>query len=107
MAGIKFGTDGWRAKMGEEFTFENVRIFAYAYSNYLKKKFRNKTNKNPCVIVNYDTRFLSEEFALEAAKIFSLNGIKTWIPERDAPLPPVSLAIVRNNCCGGVNITAS
>jgi phosphoglucomutase len=107
MAVIKFGTDGWRAKMGEEFTFENVRIFAYAYSNYLKKKFRNKSKKNLCVIVNYDTRFLSEEFALEAAKIFSLNGIKTWMPERDAPLAPVSLAIVRNKCCGGVNITAS
>jgi phosphoglucomutase len=109
MSVIKFGTDGWRAKMGEEFTFENVRIFTYAYSNYLKKKFRNKnkTKENPCVIVNYDTRFLSEEFALEAAKIFSLNGIKTRMPERDAPLAPVSLAIVRNNCCGGINITAS
>jgi phosphoglucomutase len=107
MTVIKFGTDGWRAKMGEEFTFENVRIFAYAYSNYLKKKPRNKAKKNPCVIVNYDTRFLSEEFAREAAKIFSLSGIKTRMPERDAPLAPISLAVVRNKCCGGINFTAS
>jgi len=107
MAVIKFGTDGWRAKMGEEFTFENVRIFAHAYANYLEKKFSHKAKQHPCVIVNYDTRFLSEEFALEAAKIFSLNGIKTWMPERDAPLAPVSLAVVRNKCCGGINFTAS
>ena len=107
MAVIKFGTDGWRAKMGEEFTFKNVRIFACAYSNYLKKKLGHKPKKNPCVIVNYDTRFLSEEFALEVAKIFSLNGIKTWMPERDAPLAPISLAVVQNKCCGGINITAS
>jgi phosphoglucomutase len=101
---IKFGTDGWRAKMGKDFTFKNVRIFTQAYSNYLKKK-HNK--KHPCVIVNYDTRFLSEEFALEAAKIFSLNGVKTYMPDRDAPLAPISLSIVRNQCCGGINFTAS
>jgi len=92
--------------MGEDFTFKNVRIFSYAYSNYLKQKQKHRS-KGPCVIVNYDTRFLSEEFALEAAKIFSLNGIKTRMPERDAPLGPISLAIVQNEYCGGINFTAS
>ena len=104
MSVIKFGTDGWRAKMGEDFSFKNVRIFAQAYVNYIKSVCRFK---DPAVIVNYDTRFLSEEFALETAKIFSLNGIKTLIPERDAPLAPISLAILENKCCGGINFTAS
>ena len=104
MSAIKFGTDGWRAKMGEEFSFKNVRIFAQAYVNYIKNKCKAKDS---CVVVNYDTRFLSEEFALEAAKIFSLNGIRTLLPERDAPLAPISLAIQKYKCCGGINFTAS
>jgi phosphoglucomutase len=101
---IKFGTDGWRAKMGGDFSFKNVRIFAQAYANWIKHKCKHKGHR---VIVNYDTRFLSEEFARETAKIFSLNGIKTLLPERDAPLGPISLFIIRNKCCGGINFTAS
>jgi phosphoglucomutase len=107
MSVIKFGTDGWRAKMGEDFSFKNVRILAQAYSNYLKKKYESKSKKELQVMVNYDTRFLSEEFALEAAKIISLNGIKVLMPERDAPLGPISLAVVQHKCCGAINITAS
>jgi phosphoglucomutase len=104
MSVIKFGTDGWRAKMGDEFSFRNVRIFAQAYANHLKRTFKSE---GLCTIVNYDTRLLSEEFALEVAKIFSLNGIKTFIPDRDAPLAPISLAIICNKCHGGITITAS
>ncbi len=107
MSVIKFGTDGWRAKMGEDFTFDNVRIFTQAYSNYLKKKYLKKPDQELRVMVNYDTRFLSDEFALEAARIFSLNGIKTLMPERDAPLAPISLAILQYKCCAGINFTAS
>ena len=61
---IKFGTNGWRAIMGEEFTFQNVRIVSQAIANYLQKRFPSTPIS---VIVNYDTRFLSERFALEAA----------------------------------------
>ncbi|MGE5341311.1 MAG: hypothetical protein ACM3SY_07490 [Candidatus Omnitrophota bacterium] len=106
MSMIKFGTDGWRAKMGDDFSFRNVRIFVQAYSNYLKQNFQGDT-KNIGVIVNYDTRFLSEEFAREASKIFSLNGIKTYMPERDAPLAPISLSIIKSRFHGGINFTAS
>jgi phosphoglucomutase len=90
--------------MGEDFSFKNVRIFAQGYANYLK--YRCKV-KYPSVAVNFDTRFLSDQFALESAKIFSLNGIKTYLPERDAPLAPVSLFILRHRCRGGINFTAS
>lgn len=108
MSVIKFGTDGWRAKMGEDFSFKNVRIFSQAYTNYLKKRYPSKAACNQiCVVVNYDTRFLSEQFANEVAKVFALNGIKTFKPERDAPLAPISLAVVMQKCCGAVNITAS
>jgi len=61
---IKFGTSGWRGIMGEEFTFQNVRIVVQAIANYLKRKF---SDNRLTVIINYDTRFLSERFALEAA----------------------------------------
>jgi phosphoglucomutase len=107
MSVIKFGTDGWRAKMGEDFSFKNVRIFVQAYSNYLKQKYQHQPKKELQVMVNYDTRFLSEEFAMEAAKIFSLNGIKVLMPERDAPLAPISLAVIQHKCCGAINFTAS
>ncbi len=90
--------------MGEEFSFKNVRLFAQGYANYIKKKC-NSTQ--PCVIVNFDTRFLSNEFAIETAKIFSLNGIKVLIPERDAPVAAISLAVLKHKCCGAVNFTAS
>lgn len=108
MSVIKFGTDGWRAKMGEDFSFRNVRIFSQAYANYLKRRYPGKAAcQQICVIVNYDTRFLSEQFANETAKVFALNGIKTLMPERDAPLAPISLGIILQKCCGAVNITAS
>lgn len=105
MSVIKFGTDGWRARMGEDFSFKNVRIFVQGYSNYLKKRYKQKGI--PCVIVNYDTRFLSEEFATEAAKVFSLNRIRALVPDRDAPLAPVSLGILQHKCKGGITFTAS
>lgn len=104
MSVIKFGTDGWRAKMGYEFSFNNVRVFAQGYANYLKMKKKSKEIK---VIVNYDTRLLSRRFADETAKIFSLNGIRTYISNRDVPLPPIALSILQNKLDGGINFTAS
>jgi phosphoglucomutase len=104
MSVIKFGTDGWRAKMGGDFSFENVRVFAQGYANFLKSK---KRSKEINIILNYDTRFLSRRFADEAAKILSLNGIHAHIPNRDVPLAPISLSIIQNKLDGGVIFTAS
>ena len=72
---IKFGTSGWRAIMGGEFTFQNVRIVVQAIANYLRKKF---SGEKISVIMNYDTRFLSERFAFEAAKVLSHNQIHVF-----------------------------
>lgn len=90
--------------MGGDFSFKNVRIFAQGYSNYLKKKKKSREIK---IIINYDTRYLSRRYADEAAKILSLNGIHTYIPNRDVPLAPISLSIIQNKLDGGIIFTAS
>jgi phosphoglucomutase len=101
---IKFGTSGWRAVMGEEFTFGNVRVVVQAVANYLKQRFPGRTIH---VIVNYDTRFLSERFANEATKILSHNQIHVWLADRDAPAQAQALQIIKRKAQAGINFTAS
>ncbi len=101
---IKFGTSGWRAIMGEEFTFHNVRLVVQSLANLLKRKY---AGGDISVIVNYDTRFLSERFAAEAARILSLNKIKVWLSERDAPSQAQAFQIRKRGAQGGINFTAS
>ena len=101
---IKFGTSGWRAVMGEEFTFHNVRLVSQAIANYLKKKF---PTQKISVVVNYDTRFLSDRFAFEAAKIFSHNMIHVYLSDRDAPSQAQALQVIKKKAQAGINFTAS
>jgi phosphoglucomutase len=100
---IKFGTSGWRGIIGEDFTFENVRIASQGVANYLKKSGQQGSG----VIVGYDTRFLSEKFASEAAKIFAFNDIKAFLCTRDVPTPCVSFETIRRKAMGAINFTAS
>jgi len=111
---IKFGTSGWRAIISEDFTFANVRLVVQAISDYVKNvKTQNlpsgstMAKKLKTVIVGYDTRFLSKEFAHEAAKVFSANGIKVLLCDRDAPTPVIAYHIIDKGCSGGINFTAS
>ncbi len=90
--------------MGKEFTFSNVRIVVQAIANYLKKKF---PGQNISVVVNCDTRFLSERFALEAARILSHNHIHTYLADRDAPSQAQALQIIKRKAQAGINFTAS
>lgn len=99
---IKFGTDGWRAKIGEDFTFDNVGLVSYAFSKYIKEKF-----KNPEIVIGYDTRFLSDEFARFAADVISSEGIKVFLSDRFCPTPAVSFFIGSQKLSGGIAITAS
>jgi len=101
---IKFGTSGWRAIMGEEFTFQNVRIVVQAIANYMKKRF---ADEKISVIVNFDTRFLSERFAFEAAKVLSHNQIHTFLSDRDAPSQAQAYQVIKRGAHGGINFTAS
>ncbi|HEX9901907.1 MAG TPA: hypothetical protein VGB72_03505, partial [Acidobacteriota bacterium] len=65
---IRFGTSGWRAVMGKEFTAHNVRLVVQAIANWLK---RTNSRQRTTLVVNYDTRFLSERFAFEASKVLA------------------------------------
>ncbi|UCE21122.1 MAG: phosphoglucomutase/phosphomannomutase family protein [Candidatus Aminicenantes bacterium] len=101
---ITFGTSGWRAVMGEEFTFQNVRTVVQAIANYLKKKF---PGKKISVVVDYDTRFLSERYAFEAAKVLSHNQIHVFLTDRDAPSQALAFQVIKRKAQGGINFTAS
>jgi phosphomannomutase len=100
---IRFGTDGWRAVIGEDFTFENVRICARAVAEY----FRETYGTERPLVVGYDTRFLSEEFALEAARVAAAAGFRVQLASRPAPTPAVSYRILEVGACGAIVITSS
>lgn len=99
---IRFGTDGWRAKIAETFTFPNVRRTAYGLGLTLKKK-----KKSSLVFVGHDTRFYSDKFALAAAQVLSALGHRVVLASRLLPTPALSLAIKAQNADAGVMITAS
>src|SRR3981081_968073 len=100
---IKFGTSGWRGIIGEDFTFENVRVATPGLPHNLKKS----QQKGSGGVVAYDTRFLSEKFASEAAKILAFNDIHAFLCTRDVPTPCVSFETVRRKAMGAINFTAS
>jgi len=100
---IRFGTDGWRAIIADEFTFENVRACARAVAEY----FRESYGTSRPLVVGYDTRFLSEEFALEAARVAAGAGFRVQLASRPAPTPAVSYRILEAGACGAIVITSS
>jgi alpha-D-glucose phosphate-specific phosphoglucomutase len=100
---IKFGTDGWRAVISESFTFDNLRLVAQAIADYL----RLQNPDDPSIVVGFDTRFLSDRYAAEVARVMAANGVRTWLARADTPTPAVSYAIVNRQATGGVMITAS
>jgi phosphomannomutase len=99
---IKFGTDGWRGVIADDFTFENVRRVAQATADFWKSQ------KLPrAAIVGYDNRFLSEVFARLTAEVFAANGIRALLPPASVPTPSVTYAVRDRKLCGAVMITAS
>jgi phosphomannomutase len=104
MAKIKFGTDGWRARIAEDFTYANVEIAAQAVADYVKA---NHQNGQPAMLVGYDRRFASEWFAARTAEIFAGNGIQVDLLNQDVPTPLVSFEVKRRGLDGGIVITAS
>jgi phosphoglucomutase len=101
---IRFGTSGWRGVMGEDFTFHNVRVVIQAIANYLRGEYGDAPIS---VVVGYDTRFLSDRYALEAAKLLARNGIEALLADRDAPSQALAWQIIKRRCQGGINFTAS
>jgi len=100
---IKFGTSGWRAILAEEFTFDNVRLVCHAIARTLDESgFANRG-----VAIGYDTRFLSERFAAEAARVLAGHGIRCVVSSSAIPTPAVSHAVRHHGFGGAINITAS
>lgn len=100
---IRFGTSGWRGVIGEDFTFARVRIASQGIVNYLKKT----PGSGAGVVIGYDTRFLSEKFAAEAARIVAFNGMQAYLASRDVPTPCVAFETIRRRARAAINFTAS
>ena len=103
MADIRFGTDGWRAVIADDFTFENVRLVAQATAEWLKREQRDGDG----VVVGYDTRFLSGSFAAAVAEVMAANDIKVALSSSFLPTPALSYTVRERHAGGGVMITAS
>lgn len=100
---IKFGTDGWRAIIAEDFTFENVRVCAAATAKYIQGIGASQQG----IVIGYDTRFGSYDFALAAAKAVAAVGVSVTLLDKTCPTPVVSYTVVDNGFAGGIVITAS
>lgn len=100
---IKFGTDGWRGMIAEDYTFANVRRCAQGFSEYLLEK----GNRDQWVIVGYDKRFLSENFADAAAEVLAANGLRVYLTQEPTPTPVISYSVINKQAVAAVNITAS
>src|SRR5215472_14467333 len=100
---IKFGTDGWRGIIAEDFTFENVRRFAAAIASYVLKYEDPKRG----VIVGYDARFASPRAAQAVAEVIATAGIAVKLANDYTPTPAVSYAVKQHGAAGGVMVTSS
>ena len=100
---IKFGTDGWRAIIAEDYTFENVRFCAQGVANYLHDTGGDKGG----LVIGYDTRFGSEHFAAAVAEVVAAAGIKVYLCDRACPTPVAAYGVIDRHAGGGVVITAS
>ena len=100
---MHFGTDGWRAVISDTFTFANLRLIAQAIADYV----REENSHDPSVVVGFDTRFLSDRYAAEVARVMAANDIMSWLARADTPTPAISYAVVDKQATAGIMITAS
>ncbi len=108
MAEITFGTDGWRAIIAEDFTFENVRKVACAVGKYIEETYyQGAGDKRVPVLVGYDTRFLADRFAYHAARVLMSMGIPAKVADRDVPTPAIAWAVMLEPTAGALQLTAS
>lgn len=111
MSQIKFGTDGWRAVIAEDFTFENVARVAQATADYWSAELGMRSAElagcQRKVVVGYDRRFFSDRFAQTTAEVFAGNGFQVVLTPEPTPTPSVSFAVKKEKAVGGVMITAS
>jgi len=105
MSDISFGTDGWRASIAEDYTFDNVRRCAQGFADYLKATYPDRLAAG--VVVGGDKRFRSEDFAAAAAEVLAGNGIPVHFCGGGVPTPVIAFGVTERRAIGAVNITAS
>jgi len=108
---IKFGTDGWRAVIAQDFTFANLARVAQASADFWKSEIRNPKSgiyrREPKVVIGYDRRFFSDRFAKATAEVFAGNDFHVVFTPAPTPTPSISFAVKHLGAVGGVMITAS
>lgn len=110
---IHFGTDGWRAVISDTFTFDNLRLVTQAIADAVASEDWNngtpltQTPDPRKMVVGFDTRFLSDRYASEVARVLAANGFTVYLAQSDAPTPVISHAVSNLKAMGGVMITAS
>lgn len=102
---IKFGTDGWRAVIADQYTFANLERVSQAYASSMLQDFPEA--KPVSVSIGYDNRFLSEQFAARVGQVLSANGLHVELFSQAVPTPLLSFAVIHGKKNGGIMITAS
>jgi phosphomannomutase len=100
---ITFGTDGWRGRIADDYTFQAVRRCSQGFAQYLL----SQHGQARPVVVGFDKRFASEHFAAAAAEVLAANGLQVLLTEQATPTPVIAHAVVTHGAAGAVNITAS
>src|ERR1700757_3205297 len=103
MHSIRFGTDGWRGILAEDFTFANARMVAHAIAHYVVRG----EDARKGVLVGYDHRFASDTIAATVADVISATGTPVWLADKPCPTPAISLLVRQRKAAGGIVITAS
>ena len=110
---IHFGTDGWRAVISDTFTFYNLRLVTQAIADAILAEKRDNGNTEPNnpselkVVIGFDTRFLSDRYARDVARVLAANGFKAYLAQSDCPTPAISYAVQKMGAKAGIMITAS
>ena len=100
---IRFGTDGWRGIIGEDFTPENARMVAHAIARYVVRG----EDARKGILVGYDHRYESDSVARAVAEVISATGTPVWLADKPCPTPAISLLVRQRNAAGGIVVTAS
>ena len=103
MDSIRFGTDGWRGVIADDFTFANARIVAHAIARYVVRG----EDARKGVLIGYDHRFASDRIAATVAEVISATGTPVWLTDIPCPTPAISLLVRQRAAAGGIVITAS
>lgn len=100
---ITFGTDGWRGIISEDYTFHNLRLVAQAIAEYITE--RQEAEKG--IVIGYDARFLSRQYAEDCAAVIAHKGVKVWLTDKMLPTPALTWQVKDRQAAGGIMITAS